>query len=274
MKKSKILILAVLTLLIVPMFAVPTFANPQDEDNANRSTFDESKAQIISQNIRYFKTVEAYRNVERDSYGNIISGDLLGSETYEMTKEEWDQTDFDDNTQTRDQTTIVTAYKMMTAALLYDGNTYRYRNELSWMSFPAVRSYDVIGIGHANNVTAADTPSFTLEYITEMGLHFYGLFNYQQSFSNGKSATFTLPLEELQSLTITYYFDVKKIDQDETITYQEVYGDYAHGIDTSITFSDAINHDVIGSLGIQHDYSVWYMFDTIDEADVYWNGIW
>ena len=142
------------------------------------------------------------------------------------------------------------------------------------MNIPSVRSYDIIAIGHYSNITPLNTPSFRVNYVTASGSHYTTTFCYHQSFASGDSATFPLPLQNLQSLDILYYFDAAKVNPSNTIYYQAAFGDYAHGINTSLTYTDALNHVVNGSLGIVHDSSVSSKFDTMNEAAVYWSGTW
>lgn len=259
-------------LLMVSIFAIPTFVNASASSNS--SNYDESNAVIVSQTTKYLKTVEEYANVERDSYGNISKADLLSSVTYELTKEEYENSDFENTDVTRGSTTVTANYRIMTATLSYSNGTYRYKNQVNWTSFPSVRGFDVIGIGHYSNVEADGTPYFLLEYVTTSGAHLTGLFHYDQSFTNGRSATFNLPLQNLVSMTVTYYFDVKKVNPNSTITSQVCAGDYAHGIDSSVTLSEALNHGVYGTFGIMHASSVSNKFDSVDEAETYWSGTW
>ncbi len=266
--KKKIMVLLFITILVI----IPTYVNA---DN-NTKNVDEEKEIILNESTKYLKTVNVYENVEKDSYGNIVKADLISSDSYELTKEEYENadTDISKTLVTRDSTTVETTYKMMTTYLTYVNNTYRYKNQLNWLNFPAVRSYDVIGIGHYSDVTISGSPYFNLEYYTTSGTHFNLFYYTSQSFTKGESATFMLPLPNLSSLTVTYYYDIQKVNPYSTVTSQVAAGDYTHGIDSSLTLSQALNHDVNATLGIVHDSSVYNMFDTINEAEVYWSGTW
>ena len=265
MKKKGIFVLAMMLLFIFPLFVN---AEKQNDE------FDESTAKLVSETKKYLKTVNVYEKVVEDSYGNIASADLVSSDTYELTKDEWDRVDLDNTRVTRGSTTIETTYKLMTTSLYYNNGTYRYKNQLNWLNFPAIRSYDVIGIGHYNTVTPNSTPTCYVDYTTASGMHYTNYWCYQQSFTSGESGVILLPAQNLQSLGIMFYFDAKKVNPSSTIYSQGAYGDYAHGITSSVTLSNAINHVVNGSLGIVHDSSVFSKFDTINEAMVLWNGTW
>lgn len=266
MKKIRI----VLLLLVVSIFIFPFFVNAE---NVNKNQYDEEHAILIDKTTKYLKTVTVYENIERDSYGNIKNGDVISSDTYELTKEEYEASNFENTEVTRGSTTITANYKIMTTTLTYSNGVYRYRNQVNWTTFPSVRSFDVIGIGHYSDVTISGTPSFVLEYYTLSGAHFTTYFYTAQSWSRGDSATFNLPLPNLSSLTITYSYDVQKVGSG-TITSQVAVGDYAHGIDSSLTLSQALNHEVIQGLGICHNSSVANKFDTMPEAATYWSGTW
>lgn len=265
MKKSRIILLVMMLL-----FIIPTFVKAEGKVKG----FIESNAIVVGQTKKYLKTVDVYDDVLKDQNGIIIDANLLSSKTYELTEKEWNNIDLKDTTMTRDSTTIQTTYKLMTTTLYYSNGYYRYQNQLNWLNFPSVRSYDIIAIGHYNSITPLNTPSFHVNYVTASGGHYTTTLCYQQTFSSGVSATFPLPLQNLQSLDILYYFDAKKVNPSNTIYYQAAFGDYAHGINNSLTYSEALNHVVNGSLGIVHDSSVFSKFDTINEASVYWNGTW
>lgn len=269
MKKIKtLLLLLIVSLLIIP-FVVKAEKNESDE-----KPFDELNAEIVSQTVKYLKVVNVYDNVERDSYGNIINANVLSSNSYELTKEEYEKEDKTNTLTTRDSTVVEANYRIMTTTISYSNGKYRYTNQVNYTSFPSVRAFDVIGIGHYNDVTMDGSPYFKMEYYTQSGQHFNSFAYTPSSFSKGKSATFTLPLPNLSMLTITYYFDVKKVNTGSTIYYQVAAGDYAHGIDSTLTLSQALNHTVNGTLGIVHSSSVSSKFDSVNEAEVYWTGTW
>ena len=269
MKKRVLLLLIVAVLLVIPTIV-------KANENDNSSSYNTKNAVLVGTTTRYLKTINVYENVEKDSFGNIVKADLVSSDTYDLTKEEYDNADIDVSKTlvTRSTTTVETTYKRMTTTLSYSNNTYRYQNQVNWKNFPSVRSYDVIGIGHYSDVTISGSPYFELEYYTTMGIHFKTYYYNSSSFSMGESATFMLPLPNLSSLSIYYYYDVQKTNPYGTVTSQVAAGDYAHGIDSSLTLSEALNHDVAATLGIVHDSSVANKFDTINEAEVYWSGSW
>ena len=267
----KKLIIALITLAVL---ATPALVNA--EKASYNDDFDESKAVVISEEKKYSKTVTEYTNVVRDSYGNISSADIVSSNTYEITEEEYNNADLEHAIVNRDlSTSVETTYKLMTTTILYVNGTYRYKNRLNWLNFPSVRNYDIIGIGHYGNVTVSGSPYFLMEYVTLSGSHLTGYYYSNQNFTYGSSATFHLPLENLQSLTITYYYNVQKTNPNSTITSQGAFGDYSHSISTSLGLTDVTNHHTVNQYaGIVLDSSIYNSFDTMPEAEVYWSGTW
>jgi len=266
MKKSRILILVVISLFIIPIIV---------NGQAKSLDFDENNAVLISSTTKYIKTIDEYENYERDSYGNIIGGRAIRSESYELTPEEWNNSDFE-NTEyvTRAHTIVVANYRIMTTSLNYSNGKYRYKNQISWTTMPSVRAIDIIGIGRYNNVSVSGTPTFVMDYVTATGAHLTGYVHFNQNFTHGSSATFPLPLENLQSLSITYYYDVQKASSG-TITSQGAFGDYSHGTDSTLTISQAAyNHEVYQSFGNVLNDTIYSKFDAVAVAEVYWNGTW
>lgn len=264
-----------IALVALVLLAVPSFVKA-DRTNSN-NVFNEKDAVVVAEETKYIKTVTKYTNVVRDSYGNISSADVVSSISYDITEEEYNNADLEHAiVNSRDlSTSVETTYKLMTTSILYSNGTYRYKNILNWLNFPSVRNYDIIGIGHYGNVTVSGTPYFLMEYVTLSGLYQTGYYHSNQNFTYGSSSTFHLPLENLSSLKITYYYDVQKTNANSTITSQGAFGDYSHSTTTSLGLTDVTNHHTVNQYaGIVLDSSIYYSFDTMNEAEVYWYGTW
>ena len=270
MKKIFVALIAIVVLL-----TAPSFVNAAN-DNIHKDDFNEEDAVVVSEETKYSKTVTEYTNVVRDSYGNISSADIVSSNTYEITEEEYNNADLEHAVVNRDwSTTVEAVYKSMTTTVLYVNGTYRYKNRINWLNFPSVRNFDIIGIGHYGNVTVSGSPYFLLEYVTASNQHLTGYFYYNQNFTYGSSATFNLPLENLVSMTVTYYYNVQKTNPNATITSQGAFGDYSHSLDSSLGLYDVVGHHTVNqSFGNVLDESIYNSFDNIDEAAVYWSGTW
>ena len=88
------------------------------------------------------------------------------------------------------------------------------------------------------------------------------------------SAVFPLVTSSsLTSLKQTLYFDVTKTNSNSTILYQYAYGDYSHATST-ISTTNALNHEVLQSAGIVLDSSISSYYDSINVASVYYEATW
>ncbi len=260
MKKIGIYLIVFMSILIIPTFV------KADEGDCEGCV-------LVSETIKYLKTETNYGDLMNPrSIIDTLNGNV-SSVTTEISKEEYDAVD--PNTpsihRTRGSCVVETTYKKMTTQIYSHGSGYRYKNKLIWKIIPAVRSYDVIGIGFYASVRPASTPSFSQYYCNADGCTTSGI-RTTQVFSNGASATFKLPTGTLSALDQTFYFDVEK-NTNSTIISQVAAGDYAHAT-TSTILLNALNHEVIQTAGIQFDPSVSSYFDTIDEAITYWTGSW
>lgn len=257
MKKIGISLLILLTLFLVPTKVI---VNAEEDDYV-----------VVAETTKYYKTITYYDN-NFYSLNSIFGGT---SQTFEITEEEYLAVGETPEVIINNSTTIETTYKRMTTYIESNGSGYRYKNILSWKLLPSVRSYDVIGIGHIGNVEIDGTPTYELKYCrNNNGCTTTSLWGIKQTFSYGASTTFQLPsYTDLTTLKITYYYNVKKINNSTTIPHQAAYGDYAHAI-TSVPALSAINHEVIGSIGIDFDANLESSYDTMNVASVYWDGTW
>lgn len=228
----------------------------------------------VAETTKYYKTITQYNN------GNHYSPESLepiSTQTIEITEAEYLNAGIQPEVYSPNlSTTIETTYKKMITSIEANGTTYRYKNVLHWKFFPSVRSNDIIGIGFYGSVQpVASSRTFELYYCRNSnGCHSTSAMAVKQTFSNGSSAVYSLPsYSDLYALRATYYFDVSKTDSSLTIVHQGAFGDYSHAI-TSVTPLQAINHQVIQSIGIELDDSIVDKYDAIDEANAHWYGSW
>lgn len=221
---------------------------------------------VISETTKYYKTIELDHNLEvMDISNNRIS------KTYEITEEEYYSSNEKD-INTLSDATVVTEYKKMVTSILKSGNVFRYKNKLIWNKLPAVRSYDVIGIGFTGNVKINSNIVFTQEACATLTGCTQYTTSYPQTFENGAGTTFKLPVGNFVSLTQTIYFDVEK-NTSQTIINQSIYGDYSHSV-RNITLDSAKKYTVNGNQGILLNTSVKDDFDAINQAKATWSGSW
>lgn len=258
--------LKLFTLILCFAFILPVNINASETENMG----------LVGQTVKYYKTITYYDNSVYDiASGNALNAvyNPIKSETYEISEEEYNNADLDNTFKVTASTTIETTYKTMVTSLSKRSDNYHYMNILSWKNMPAVRSYDIIGLGFLSTVKPKATPSFKLEYCTSSQCK-TTTYNVSQTFSNGASATFMLPAsEKLIMLTATFSFDVQK-NTSNSITKQLAAGDYAHATKT-VSVISAARHEVIQDVGIVYDNStIEEYFDSISSAPVYWNGTW
>ncbi len=262
-----------LFLMLLILAPVTTLA---DEGDYKVSRLEKNEnLELLGQNTKYFKTVTTYDN----SIYNLSSKNVLNSMynaksvTTEITEEEYNSVSNDSSIEVNAFTTVETTYKIMTTNLYKNGDYYRYENIVGWKNFPKVRDYDVIAIGFYNNVKPHSI-SFESKKCSKSNGCVYTALNTPQIFSTGSSATYILPAwTDLTSLKTTYIVDVEKVNPSTTIKYQAAFGDYAHST-TKVGQLQAIEHEVVQNIGILFDTKVEDNFDTIDEADVFWEGTW
>lgn len=247
---KKIISYLLVVLLIIPINALALAQNS-----------DELK--IVSQNTKYYKTIEY---IENDSL--LYSNKKPLVETIEITKEEFDNSE--DIMKPNQSTIINTSYKRMTSTILKNGNGYRYSNEVFWKKTPATRSYDIIAIGFNKNVKVKSNVSFKLEYTNASGNIVTSTTNYLQTFTTGVGTVFELPSGDVTNITVTLSFDVEK-NTTETLYAQDIYGDYAHAT-SEISLTDAKKFTVNDAGIILNGTSNYY--DEISTANVTYIGTW
>lgn len=258
MKKTKILTLLLMALLVLPISA---FAE-----------VDEDGLEIVAEDTKYYKTVTVHRN---DNSSAAINMPTSTSITTEVTEEEYNSVVGTEAIITRDySTTIETTYKSMTSTITQNGSYFRYKNVLNWKLMPATRGFDIMGIGIMSTVKPVNgSIYFNQEWsYTSGGGNSSGL-GVSQTFSNGVGYAFPLPNVSINSLKETLYFDVEK-NTPYTIIFQHAYGDYSHETDSSLSPLLLNNYYVSQSMGIVLDPSISGYFDEIQAADAYWTGSW
>ena len=240
------------------MFALPVFVKA------------EALADDYVESTKYIKTVTHYRSNPLQPLGTYNIADY--SVSYEVSEEEYNNAGTE-AILTRDASgSFETTYKRMTVSISQNGSYYRYKNILFWKTIPAVRSYDIIGIGFYSNLQLHSGVNFLQEYCYSGGSCTSSTTNYPQTFTAGAGTTFKLPTGSLYYLKETMYFDLEK-KVNVTLITQDAYGDYSHATST-ITLNNAKKYSVVGSSGIVLDSSITSYYDSISCAHAYWTGTW
>lgn len=254
MKRSFLIAIVIATI----MFVFPAIVKADNfADNYVEST-------------KYIKTVTHYTNGLLQSNGDYNVADY--SRSYEVSEEEYNNAG-DEAIITRDVYGVSeTTYKRMTVSIAPNGSYYRYKNILYWKTIPAVRSYDIIGIGFYTNLKLHSGVNFIQEYCYNSGSCTSSTTNYPQVFTAGAGTTFKLPTGSLSTLKETIYFDMEK-KTSATLYGLDAYGDYSHATST-ISLNNAKKYTVVLSSGIVLDSSVTSYYDNIGIAHAYWSGTW
>jgi hypothetical protein len=229
---------------------------------------EENDFVVVSENIKYYKTVTYKNNNQLYSLNNNFI-----SETFEVSEEEFNLGLKNSNIVLYGYSGVIeTNYKKMTTTIASNGNYYRYKVVLNWKNIPATRSYDIIGIGFLGSVKVRNDLNFIQEYCTSSSSCTSSTANYPQIFTSGAGTTFKLPTGTLTSLKQTLYFDVEK-NTTSTIILQEAYGDYSHAT-SSISLTNAKKFSVVANVGISLNSSITSYYDAIGVAKAGWEGTW
>ena len=222
-----------------------------DED-----TFELNKdvsSTLVATNEKFYKSI--YTDLNGNSY------------SVEITKDEYENQGSMDS-----RGTVSTEYKTMVTTLSKLTNTFRYKVSLAWKKFPAVRSYDIMGIGFGDNVYISSSLYHGYNYCYSNGdCTTSTLYYYRQTTPTGGSVVYKLPSStDIRSLGSYLYYDVSK-NTTSTITRLDMYGDYSHAT-TNVTSSIYSNHVInIGGIGLGSNSGY---YDAVPCAQSTWVGSW
>lgn len=229
----------------------------------------------VAKTTKYFKTVSIYNNSSIMREANLGE---MSSLTTEITKEEFDNAEtttepvaplsgnFNDQTET--------TYKRLTTTIETDATYYRYTTNLYWKNMPKVRSYDIIAIGHYNDVELYNTSQimFFQDYCENAYSCFTSSTGTDVIKEYGTAEVFHLPNESIISMEQTLAFTVKK-RANYLVDYQVAAGDYAHAT-KAITSAFAAQNFGLGVGGLVIYNAIYDYYDTTPAAIAYWEGTW
>ena len=233
--------------------------------------------EIVGQTIKYFRTDTIINNSSVMRSANMGE---LSSITVEVTKEEFDSVEPTTEpvgpiTGNERAIQTETTYKRLTTYIIKYGQYYQYETNLYWKNIPKVRSYDIISIGHYNDVELYNTSmvGFSMDYCRSTNECYTSATGTEVITQYGTAVVFSLPTSTIISLEQTLYLTVKKAVS-RTITEQIAAGDYAHATKT-VSSSIAANNITPNITGlfitpsIANEY-----YDTTPAAIVEWEGSW
>ena len=253
--------------MFVMILILPFIVNAEQQDKDGYVT--------VAETTKYFKTVSIYNNSDIMREANLGE---MSSLTTEVTKEEYDKAEATTEPVapiSRGMTSIAeTTYKRLTTTIETNATYYRYTANLYWKNIPKVRSYDIIGIGHYNDVELYDTSMvmFYQDYCENAYLCYTNSTGTDVIKEYGTAEVFHLPTNSLTSLEQTLSFVVKKAVS-WTITEQEAAGDYAHATKATTSAFAAQNFGIgVGGLVLYN--AIYDYYDTTPVAIAYWEGNW
>lgn len=220
----------------------------------DNQTFEDNKdvlATLVAENERYYKSV--YTDLDGNSYSTEVSA-----------------AEYENQSPIQTRGYVETEYKKVVTTMSQLSNQFRYKVTTAWKNMPSVRSYDIIGIGHADPVYIPTAVNFSYTYCYSSGECITDtLYYFKQKLSTGGSAVYKFP-KDARSMTAVLYYDVSKNTTD-TITSLEMCGDYSHAttnVSSSVYNSHGININGI-LLGTNGSY-----YDAIPCAITTWGGSW
>lgn len=226
-----------------------------DEFNNNRN----NNGKLEATTTRYFVNIIRY-----DATGKIVNNSEM-----EITEDDYNAEEII----TYGSTTIETTYKRITTTIVSTSSGYRYKVSLIWKTMPAVRSYDIIGIGIDDALVYVSPNSlvFNQTYCISNSCTNTSTINSSNTSETGAGVSFKLPSStSITSLSSYFYFDVLK-DTSSTITTMHAYGDYAHA--TSTIGGGAAQGFYVNAGGIILS-SISDYYDSISTATATWTGSW
>ena len=229
-----------------------------DESEFNNNKVIVGNLEAVSE--RYFVNIVRY-----DATGKIISNNDM-----EVTEEDYNN---DGIMLLSADGYIETTYKQMRTTIAAASSKYRYKITLTWKKMPAVRSYDIIGIGFDSIVFLDSSLVFNqTSCISTTCTNSTAINGSNISSLSGVGVSFKLPTStSITTLRSYFYFDVSK-NTSSTITEMYAYGDYSHA--TSSITSGLAQNFYVNQAGIMLSSSISSYYDAISTADAVWNGSW
>ena len=216
------------------------------------------------------KDIESSLEVVNEKYYKTIYTDLNGGAySVELTEDE-----YNNQSSNNMRSYVETSYKKLVTTMSRNSdNTFRYKASLTWKQIPAVRSFDIIGIGYNDNVRITSGVIFGYYYCNSSGdCPESTLYYNKKNLSTGGSVVYKLPSGDIRGLGAVMYYDIDKNNSSQTITSLTMCGDYSHAT-SNVNQSNISNYTIHGS-GLQLYSSIAGYYDEIPCAEVDWVGTW
>ena len=170
----------------------------------------------------------------------------------------------------------IDTYRVVTSKITNIYDTYmRYKVDEDYLSIPSVRSNDIIGIGiESSKVQMATGAYFEQNWITTSNNYDYDDICAPKYEATGGSAIYQLPTGSLSTLQAFIYFNVEKINSNQTLTSISAVGTHAHAIET-VDLDDIYDNYTVNILyGILIDQPYDESYDVIMPAVATFIGEW
>lgn len=217
------------------------------------------------------KDIESNLEVVNEKYYKTIYTDLNGGNySTELTEDEYNNQNSNNM-----RGYVETSYKKLVTTISRNSdNSFRFKSSLIWKQFPAVRSYDIIGIGFDNsNIYINAGLVFGYYYCDASGNCPESTAHYnRKELSTGGGVVYKLPSGDIRGLGAVMYYDVKKTNSSQTITFLEMCGDYSHA--TANVSQSNISDYTVNENGIQLFSGLAGSYDEIPCSSTEWGGTW
>jgi len=217
------------------------------------------------------KNIESSLESVNEKYYKTIYTDLNGGNySTELTEDE-----YNNQSSNNMRGYVETSYKKLVTTISKNSdNSFRFKSSLIWKQFPAVRSYDIIGMGfNNNNIYINAGLVFGYYYCDSSGNCPESTAHYnRKELSTGGGVVYKLPSGDIRGLGAVLYYDVKKIDSSQTITFLEMCGDYSHA--TANVSQSNISDYSVNINGIQLLSGLVGYYDEIPCSSTEWGGTW
>lgn len=281
--KKKILFLFILMFIPGVVLASEEYQNyfgitmtEEEYSNLYELGFTEDEIYYMSENeFNYNKDLNG--NLEATStryFANIIrydaTGRIISNSDMEITEEDYNA----ELVMSLSDGYIETTYKKLRTTIAANGTKYRYKVTLTWKKMPAVRSYDIIGIGCMSSAVfvSGDTQRFSQTYCVDTSCTNTATYSTRMTGANGSGVSFKVPSStSITSMQSFFYYDVSK-NTTNTVTYMLAYGDYAHA--TSTVTEGAAQGFSVNQIGVKLNDAIEDSYDSMDSANAEWYGSW
>lgn len=247
-----------------------TMTNDEYDNLVNLGFTEDEIYYMSEETFNQNKNIESTLVAITEKYYKTIYTDLNGgNHSVELTEDE-----YTNQTSVNTRGYVETSYKkLVTSMSKNSNNTFRFKTTLNWKLFPAVRSYDIIGVGYDADAYISSGINFVYYYCDSSGnCPESSLYYNKKKLSTGGSVGYKLPSGDIRALGSALYYDVSKNNSSSTITQLEICGDYSHAT-ASVSQSNLSNY-TIHHAGIQLYPIISGYYDEIPCALADWVGTW